>query len=65
MLLLWGHGNYAIVTPLGAFYASYNSADSVKSLIQSECKYKDGVLTIASTNSAINSTDATYSYQVL
>ena len=63
--VIWANSYFAIVTPICAIYAKYNTADSVKSVVQSECKFSNGILTIASTNVAFNESGRSYTYQVL
>lgn len=61
---VYGGGNYGIVTVNGGFFSSYNST-SVSAILQAECKFVEGVLTIASTNAMINASGQSYGYQVL
>lgn len=64
ILLVWGYGSVMLVTSHGAFGMNYNKT-TMTVIKQSEANFTSGVLTLATTNDALNMTDADYSYRVI
>lgn len=62
-LFVSGNGYSLVISPNGAFGMHYNTR-SIKILLESECKYINGVLTIATDDAAINASGITYHYQL-
>jgi len=63
-VLIWSENGMAIVTPTGVVKKTATGT-SVSGLGESACKFGDGVLTIASTDTCLNANGITYNYQVL
>ena len=62
IISLWSANGVCIVTPSGAFC---KTGATVSALGDGECKFENGVLTIASKSSFVNANGANYIYQVL
>ena len=64
VMVIMQTGIFTIVTRMGAFGVNTNSK-STTIFTLNECMYKDGTLTIASSDTLINKSNTTYTYQVL
>ena len=62
-LVIWSEKGVVLVTPAGGFYGYSNT--SFSHFPSGTAKFSGGVLTIASTHTALNTNGQTYNYQVL
>ena len=63
VLAIYGNGRSMIVTSYGAFGMKRDDTSMIV-IPQTECKYSNGVLTLATTNAAVNA-ETTFNYEVL
>lgn len=63
-LQITGNGYSFTVTPNGAYGINY-VGQSMKIFSEEQCKYSEGVLTIATADEALNASEMTYYYKVL
>lgn len=63
--VVYGNGYSSLVTLMGAITYHYQNSVAIQTIVKAEIYFYNGILYLNSTNSAINKSDVTYSYQVL